>query len=72
MAKRKLDVFDVANGPTGPRIGSVTLDGGQLTYEGDIARNVFRGWLRKQTPTEVFDHFVGYSNGAIAFREAKV
>lgn len=72
MAVQKLDLFDVSSGPDGPRLGSVTLDGGKLVYEGTLAQQILKGWLRQNSPAEVIDKFNGYSNGAVAFREAKV
>jgi len=72
MARRTLDLIDVTEGQDGPRLGSVTLDGDQLTFEGDLPRQIMSGWLRQHSPAEVFDKFVGHSNGAYAFREATV
>jgi len=68
MAKRTLDVIDVTQGSDGPRIGSVTLDGDTLTYEGSAARDIMKGWLRQNPPAEVFNHFIGWSNGAVMMR----
>jgi len=69
---RTLDLFDVSESADGPRIGSVTLDGDKVTFEGDLARQIMSGWLKNHPAGEVFDKFAGHSNGGYAFREANV
>lgn len=66
MAKT-LDLIDVGDGA---RLGSVTLDKGKLTFDGDLPEKIMHNALNRsgQTPESVFEMYRSYSNGYLKFQ----
>ncbi len=62
--------LDLVDTNDGARLGSVTLDKGKLTFDGDLPEQIMKRalGLPGQTPASVFETYRSYSNGYLKFQ----